>query len=512
MAPDDRARPAIEGYCDQLSYVAGDRVHVHCSTELPEFSAEVSRFGLTRQLVWRGEGLSGRSHPVPEDAYANGCRWPATFSLEIGDDWRSGFYEIALRPDGNGRPGHAFFAVRPSASTARAPILLVLSTNTYNAYNCFGGECLYTGAHQVSFDRPLEPGYIVKPIDGDGFDGRFASTEHQGDPEHRRLAAYLDRTGLPMWTSSAGWWNWERRFTRWAEASGYQLDVAVNGDLERYPDVLDGHRLMVSVGHDEYWSWAMRDTVDAFVERGGNVAFLGGNTMLWQVRLEDSGRTMVCYKGGARAHDPTMGGEDRSRLTSCWSDPLIGRPENLTTGLSFWRGGYVRIGWAAPRSSGAYTVHQPEHWVFAGTGLRYGDQLGSESMPVGYETDGCAMTLADGLPVPTGEDGTPLHFEVLGTAPARLISISDSGCEAPPRFWASLDPPGDLEFAADVVLGSPSSENIRRLSYNHAVMGAFSRGGTVFNAGSADWAYGLDDDPLVQRVTANVLDRLSGSP
>ena len=43
-------------------------------------------------------------------------------------------------------------------------------------------------------------------------------------------------------------------------------------------------------------------------------------------------------------------------------------------------------------------------------------------------------------------------------------------------------------------------------------MGAFSRGGTVFNAGSADWAYGLDDDPLVQRVTANVLDRLSGSP
>jgi len=40
-------------------------------------------------------------------------------------------------------------------------------------------------------------------------------------------------------------------------------------------------------------------------------------------------------------------------------------------------------------------------------------------------------------------------------------------------------------------------------------MGLFQRGGTVFNAGAADWAYGLDHDPQVQQVTRNVLDRLS---
>jgi hypothetical protein len=31
----------------------------------------------------------------------------------------------------------------------------------------------------------------------------------------------------------------------------------------------------------------------------------------------------------------------------------------------------------------------------------------------------------------------------------------------------------------------------------------------VFNAGSADWAYGLDRDPLIRRVTSNVLNHLS---
>ena len=41
-------------------------------------------------------------------------------------------------------------------------------------------------------------------------------------------------------------------------------------------------------------------------------------------------------------------------------------------------------------------------------------------------------------------------------------------------------------------------------------MGTFRRGkGTVFNAGTADWAYGLDRDPLVQVVTRNVMSRLA---
>ena len=40
--------------------------------------------------------------------------------------------------------------------------------------------------------------------------------------------------------------------------------------------------------------------------------------------------------------------------------------------------------------------------------------------------------------------------------------------------------------------------------------GPFTRGaGTVFNAGTTDWSYGLDHDPLVRQVTHNVLTRLS---
>ena len=49
--------------------------------------------------------------------------------------------------------------------------------------------------------------------------------------------------------------------------------------------MLEGHRLFLSAGHDEYWSWGMRETLDAFTDAGGNAAIFSGNTCFWQVRL-----------------------------------------------------------------------------------------------------------------------------------------------------------------------------------------------------------------------------------
>lgn len=72
-----------------------------------------------------------------------------------------------------------------------------------------------------------------------------------------------------------------------------------------------------------------------------------------------------------------------------------------------------------------------------------------------------------------------------------------------------IDGLGDLEYTATILFGDDSPANCAKVAHNHAVMGLYQRGGTVFNAGTTDWAYGLESDPLVQQVTKNVLDRLS---
>ncbi|MEZ4656319.1 MAG: hypothetical protein R2911_01970 [Caldilineaceae bacterium] len=83
--------------------------------------------------------------------------------------------------------------------------------------------------------------------------------------------------------------------------------------------------------------------------------------------------------------------------------------------------------------------------------------------------------------------------------------------EIPKALWASTEPPGDLEGIAIGLFGDDSPENVARVAHGNAVMASFTRGkGTVFNAGSADWAYGLDADRVVQRVTENVVRKLGG--
>ena len=99
---------------------------------------------------------------------------------------------------------------------------------------------------------------------------------------------------------------------------------------------------------------------------------------------------------------------------------------------------------------------------------------------------------------------------MLAVAPAHLISITDEHCEAPISMCASTEPPGDLELVSTILFGDASPENTARITNGHAVMCVFTRGdGTVFNAGSANWCYGLGADPLIQQVTRNVVDRLS---
>lgn len=63
-----------------------------------------------------------------------------------------------------------------------------------------------------------------------------------------------------------------------------------------------------------------------------------------------------------------------------------------------------------------------------------------------------------------------------------------------------------------VLFGEGWSDEVHRIASNHAVVGCFDipGGGTVFNAGCTDWTYGIEGgDPDVQRVTRNVLERLS---
>jgi hypothetical protein len=503
---------SVTGYCWPQSAEAGQVVALHLSSAGGRpVRVEVARCGARRDVVFHDDAVPADDHPTPIDAAQHGCGWPAALTLTVDPAWRSGYYEVVLEIDVDGkvRRDHAFFVVRPAVGSPTASILLPLSANTWHAYNDFGGRNLYTGATQVSLQRPMARGYLYKPP------GNGRRVTNMAPDDHRSSAhvGYLRLHHLSPWAGSAGWPDWELPFLEWAEREGYAIDVALNADLEDHPQILDGYSLCLSVGHDEYWSMGMRDTVEAHIARGGHAAFLSGNTSFWQVRFEDRtpegpAATMVGYKGQFKK-DPVYGTDRIGELTSFWSEPEIGRPENRMTGVSFSRGGYHRIGKRVTNGLGGYTVHRPQHWIFEGTGLDYGDILGASAVTVGYECDGCALTYRDGLPEPTHEDGTPDTFEILGTAPAAHFTRTTASRPPAP------DEPSEIEFLAARLFGSRSPEAVAKIAAGHAVLGSWTSpaGGTVVTSGSTDWAHGLAGrDRQVEQITRNVLDRLgSGS-
>ena len=94
--------------------------------------AEVARAG--GAVVWEQRELTGVAHPTPDDADAFGCRWPVSVQVPVGADWPSGVYLVTMRAHGaaaDRATGHALFVVRAPRPTSK--VLLVLSTNTYNA-------------------------------------------------------------------------------------------------------------------------------------------------------------------------------------------------------------------------------------------------------------------------------------------------------------------------------------------------------------------------------------------
>ena len=285
----------------------------------------------------------------------------------------------------------------------------IAATGTWTAYNSWGGSNHYQGitgpnrdqyATAVSTQRPWCRGFVVLPPDAPRVPVEIAMPPATA-PRYPHME-WAFATGHSKKYASAGWASYDGLFFRWAERQGYAIDLATQHELHFSPEILDFYDCAVFVGHDEYWTWEMRDAVDAFVERGGRAARFAGN-FLWQTRLEDEGRRQVCYKYRARAEDPVYRSADTSRTTNAWEAPEVGRPGAMTFGLNATAGFYAGWGGCMPRGVRGFPIYRPEHWAFSGTGIYYGDVLGAESHIYGYEVDGLDCMVRRGLPEPTGE-------------------------------------------------------------------------------------------------------------
>ena len=514
---DALTRHRVWSYTDAQSYLPGDRVKLHACTNAPSYDLHVIRDGVRQEMVLQRKGLPGKLHPIPDDCSVKGCDWPIALEFEISPDWRSGVYIVRTRclDEGSVADTHDhLLIVRPKpAKASPGRLLLIAATSTWTAYNDWGGSNHYQGftgpngdlfSAVLSIHRPYAKGFVSLPSDAPR-PTLMAAPAMMAEPRYPHMEwAYAN--GYSKKYASAGWASYERHFMRWAETAGYEVDVIAQSDLHFRPDILSAYRCLVMVGHDEYWSWQMRDAIDAYVDQGGRVARFAGNFM-WQIRLEQDGQTQVCHKYLAKKNDPFMVTGPRHLVTESWEAREIARPGALTFGLNATRGLYASWSGCSPRGAKGFPVYRPDHWAFAGTGLYYGDVLGAGSVIFGYEVDGLDYEIRGGLPHVAPGEIAPEGLEIL--ALGLSSTIEEGPTIVPGKVFLGAE---DAEYVASVLTGSTTAEAIEATKRGSGMIVNFRRGkGEVFHAGTCEWVAGLlRRDEMVIKVTRNVLDRFLG--
>lgn len=420
----------IEGYANRSSVSSGQPVTLYVSTRAPRFLVRAFRMGWYRGVegrqTWVSRSTSGHQQSAavlaPAATRTRAADWAPSLTVST-TGWAPGDYLLRLETS---TKHQSFVPLTVRGPSAAGRLVLVNAVTTWQAYNVWGCCDLYHGedgafatrSRAVTFDRPYQAEHGA---------GAFLSRELP-------VVAEAERLNLP-------------------------LDYVTDVDIHDNPHLLDGAHAIVSMGHDEYWSPAMRSAVTRARDAGTNLAFLGANAIFRRIRFASTplgpNRLEINYKDPSE--DP-LNGQDTADVTANWPAPPGARPESSLLGNQYacYPGGSV------PTVAGV--IVDPGNWLFAGAHVSSGQRLPGL---IGPETDAVQL----GNP-------TPRPIEVLLHSPTHC--------------------PGNTPPDADT-------------SYYVAPSGA-----GVFDAGTMDWACAISGHcdqsaPITgstQRVTRQVTDNL----
>ena len=299
------------------------------------------------------------------------------------------------------------------------------------------------------------------------------------------MAALAVSYNRPFQTASVpSWWtSAEYPMIRFLEANGYNLNYVSGVDVHARGNLLQGKKVFLATGHDEYWSASQRNSVKAARDSGTSLAFFTGNEVFWKTRWADStlgatdraSRTMISYKD---TH--FQGRADPVEWTGTWRDPRFAappemEPENSLTGQSF----IVNSG------SSAITVP----WTYKAMRMW-------RNTPVASLATGQSATLAPQTLGYEWDEDPDNGFRPAGQF--RLSSTTVSGVEI------------FTDHGTTTAIGT-ATHNLTMHKKGNAL---------VFGAGTVQWSWGLDSanpignapNPTMRQATVNLLADMGAQP
>lgn len=428
----------------------------------------------------------GAIHFHDDDLYDAG--WEPDFSFRVPGDVRSGVHAIRLQADDD--EFHVPLVIRPPAGKSTAPVALLLPTASYMAYanNRIGldvpeteivcGRLIELTPADLFMQEHPELGLCFYDLHNDGSGVYYSSRLRPMVNMQPKFIGKLGGKGSNVWQFNA-----DTHIVGWLEKLGQDYDVITDEDLHREGiSLIEPYRTLVTGTHPEYTSRSMLDALEACLERGGRLMYLGGNGFYWRISWHpDLPGVIECRKSedGIRAFAPGPG-EYRASFTGEYTGlwQRNGRPPNRLVGVGMAAQGmdvsspYQRTA-ASRNARAAFVFEGIEEETIGDFGLSGGGAAGIE------------------VDAANSEHGTPPHALVLASSTRH----TDVYLMTPEEM---LDPvPG---------LGGTEAPSIRA----DMVFFETPEGGAVFSTGSIAWAGAMawnDYDNHVARISENVLRR-----
>jgi hypothetical protein len=373
----------LAGYASRGSVNIGETIHFYVRAPT-QFDINFYRLGWYGGIGGRLVGSVASLAPQPQPACGwqeggtvNGyftCRnWRVSYSLTVPTTWASGIYVASIRAE-SGRRGaprqyahDVIFVVRDDQR--RADFIYQQAVATDQAYNSYHyGPGLYDSQTVAGHTVPVAKASFERPFDA------------------------LDNLQF---------YRYELPFIVWLEKGGYDVVYSTDIDThERRIALTSQYKALLTSGHSEYWSKAMYDTVQGARDQGLNLGFFSGNTLYWQMRLEDEhapagdsthntqDRVMVVFRHPYPPNADGLGdpNPDPALQTINWRSFPVMRDEEALVGVHFTHSGNCPehvAGWASTGDSAPalyvapqpLTVVDPASWVYEGTGLQSGDEI-----------------------------------------------------------------------------------------------------------------------------------------
>jgi hypothetical protein len=429
---------------------AGDRVEFRVHSVEP-YQLTLWRYGLRKEFVrnvgWYDDhGPRAVMQVLPDGHFVEtGARWGHGHGVHrqlITAPERTGLYYFHAR----GESG-AFFSFPLVVAPRRpgAPLAVLASTNTWNAYNPFGGRSNYVMAAKM-IDEPVVnaqadlPRYRVADYGEWKAAAEFAPLSFDRPEPYNLVPEHVECTNPIEGRQACHLAPAEWRLLGWLEREHVAYDLYADHHLHTGELDLGAHRVLVLSTHPEYWSAEMYRRVKRWVfDGGGRLLYLGGNGLNCAVEYLDGGRAMRCLNAWPAGRESRFHAHVESEA-------------NLL-GVVFTDTGAMTV---AP-----YEVLDPDHWAFAGTGLRGGDRFGLKTLHQRYG-DGASGHETDKV-----SPSSPANVRLL----ARGLNPDEGGAHL-------------------VYFETP--------------------GGAVFSAGSITFPTALLCDAACSTITANVLRRFLG--